>query len=103
MVCSKTALLLTGTDLLETFWTTTFQNDGSAWPARSPDLTACDYWLWGHLKQLVYRRQPDSLEELKISIRAAFAEVTNDVRQRAIAEFDRHVRLCAEKNDNHIE
>lgn len=74
-----------------------------AWPARSPDLTACDYWLWGHLKQLVYRRQPDSLEELKISIRAAFAEVTNDVRQRAIAEFDRRVRLCAEKNGDHIE
>ena len=65
-----------------------------AWPARSPDLTACDYWLWGHLKQLVYRRQPENMEDLKIRIRAAFAEVTADVRQRAIAEFERRLRLC---------
>ncbi|GFU07433.1 histone-lysine N-methyltransferase SETMAR [Trichonephila clavipes] len=23
------------------------------WPPRSPDLNPCDFWLWGHLKQLV--------------------------------------------------
>ncbi|GFW33252.1 uncharacterized protein TNCV_2859301 [Trichonephila clavipes] len=22
------------------------------WPPRSPDLNPCDFWLWGHLKQL---------------------------------------------------
>ncbi|GFX76353.1 uncharacterized protein TNCV_593161 [Trichonephila clavipes] len=21
------------------------------WPPRSPDLSPCDFWLWGHLKQ----------------------------------------------------
>ncbi|KAJ8962876.1 hypothetical protein NQ318_001284 [Aromia moschata] len=24
------------------------------WPARSPDLTPCDFYLWGYMKQLVY-------------------------------------------------
>ena len=24
------------------------------WPARSPDLTACDYWLWAYLRNKVY-------------------------------------------------
>ncbi|GFU87571.1 uncharacterized protein TNCV_2934931 [Trichonephila clavipes] len=25
------------------------------WPPRSPDLSPCDYWLWGYLKSQVYR------------------------------------------------
>ena len=24
------------------------------WPARSPDLTACDHWLWGYLKERIF-------------------------------------------------
>ncbi|GBO06753.1 hypothetical protein AVEN_202694-1 [Araneus ventricosus] len=27
-----------------------------SWPARSPDLSPCDYFLWGYLKLEVYRR-----------------------------------------------
>ena len=43
------------------------------------------------------------MEDLKIRIRAAFAEVTADVRQRAIAEFERRLRLCVENNGDHVE
>jgi hypothetical protein len=25
------------------------------WPARSPDLTPCDFYFWGNLKDKVYR------------------------------------------------
>ena len=25
------------------------------WPPRLPDLNPCDFWLWGYLKNLVYR------------------------------------------------
>ena len=35
------------------------------WPANSPDLTGCDYWLWGHLLQEIRRMKPESLKELK--------------------------------------
>ncbi|GFV78977.1 retrovirus-related Pol polyprotein from transposon 412 [Trichonephila clavipes] len=28
------------------------------WAPRSPDLNPCDFWLWGHLKQLVSCEQP---------------------------------------------
>ncbi|GFV65615.1 transposable element tc3 transposase [Trichonephila clavipes] len=27
------------------------------WPLRSPDLKSCDFWLWGHLKQLASEKQ----------------------------------------------
>jgi hypothetical protein len=28
--------------------------DEAVWPPSSPDLNPCDFFLWGHLKQLVY-------------------------------------------------
>ena len=39
-----------------------------AWPPRSPDLSMCDYFLWGYLKSRVYKRNPRTLDELKDSI-----------------------------------
>ncbi|EZA53536.1 hypothetical protein X777_07004, partial [Ooceraea biroi] len=30
-----------------------------SWPARSPDLTPLDFFLWGHLKNEVYRDIPN--------------------------------------------
>ena len=31
------------------------------WPARSPDLNPCDYFLWGYLKDRVYKPMPKTL------------------------------------------
>jgi hypothetical protein len=33
------------------------------WPARSPDLNLLDFWLWGHLKPLVYS---DTIYDLEV-------------------------------------
>ena len=29
-----------------------------SWPVRSPDLTSCDFFLWGWMKEEGYRRMP---------------------------------------------
>uniref|UniRef100_A0A915DSY7 Transposase n=1 Tax=Ditylenchus dipsaci TaxID=166011 RepID=A0A915DSY7_9BILA len=34
------------------------------WPPYSPDLTPCDFFLWGYLKSRIYRTQPANLYEL---------------------------------------
>jgi len=39
------------------------------WPARSPDLSACGYFLWGYLKSKVFISKPRTTAELKQSIR----------------------------------
>jgi hypothetical protein len=31
------------------------------WPASSPELTPLDYFLWGHMKNYVYREPVNSL------------------------------------------
>ena len=39
------------------------------WPARSPDLSSLDFFLWGYLKSQVYKSNPSTLQELKAAIR----------------------------------
>jgi hypothetical protein len=40
------------------------------WPPRYPDLTMCDFFLWGYIKDKMYVSPlPTNLEELKIKIK----------------------------------
>ena len=45
------------------------------WPARSPDLTPCDFFLWGYLKAEVYKRRPQTLKALKDAIHEEVAAI----------------------------
>jgi hypothetical protein len=45
------------------------------WPPRSPDLTTCDYFLWGHLKITVYESNAHTMQELKDNISHATAAI----------------------------
>ena len=38
------------------------------WPAQSPNLDICDFFLWGFLKSWVYKNRPSTTEELKNAI-----------------------------------
>ncbi|KDR18551.1 hypothetical protein L798_07370 [Zootermopsis nevadensis] len=33
-----------------------------AWPPRSPDLSPCDYFLWGYLKYNFYENRPHTID-----------------------------------------
>ncbi|KFM63296.1 hypothetical protein X975_25949, partial [Stegodyphus mimosarum] len=50
-----------------------------AWPPRSPDLSPCDYWLWGYLKSQVYCDRPTSQGMLKDNIRRQCLTITPDM------------------------
>ena len=45
------------------------------WPPRSPDLSMCDFYLWGFLKLRVYAAKPRTLEELKTATRENIQEI----------------------------
>ena len=57
------------------------------WPARSPDLAPCDFFLWGYLKSIVYNDRPQTLAHLKTNIRNAIAEIPVDMLQRVTRNF----------------
>ena len=49
------------------------------WPPRSPDLTPCNFFLWGFVKDKVYMPPfPANLLELRDRIREAVAAITPD-------------------------
>jgi hypothetical protein len=44
-------------------------------PPRSPDITPLDYFLWGYVKDIVYRTQLRDIDQLKNSVRDAITIV----------------------------
>ncbi|KAL5470928.1 hypothetical protein EMCRGX_G028987 [Ephydatia muelleri] len=55
--------------LNETFGTKLIGRGGPLeWPARSPDLTPMDFWLWGYLKEKVYAHNPKTVDQLQVVV-----------------------------------
>ncbi|KAJ4432251.1 hypothetical protein ANN_20868, partial [Periplaneta americana] len=69
------------------------------WPPRSPDLTTCDFYLWGRLKGKVYANNPRTLEDLKDNIlneilridAAELRKVYNNILER-LSIYDNFVK-----------
>lgn len=48
------------------------------WPPRSPDLSVCDFHLWGNLKVRAYRNTTSTVEALQNKIRNVIASISTD-------------------------
>jgi hypothetical protein len=68
------------------------------WPAGSPDLTVCDYWLWNRLLEHTDKCKTDTKEQMKKAIRAACAGVTAMECKNAISSFHRKLEECVRNN-----
>ncbi|GFW57372.1 transposable element Tcb1 transposase [Trichonephila clavipes] len=66
-----------------------------AWPPRSPDLSPCDYWLWGYLKLQVYRDRPTSPGMLKDNIRLQCLTITPDMLYSAVHNIIPRLQLLS--------
>lgn len=75
------------------------------WPARSPDLNPLDFYLWGHLKTIVYGRgKPNTKEELIIRINEAFQEVRENFENVDWqGELRKRTEQCIEAAGGHFE
>ncbi|GFT46894.1 uncharacterized protein TNCV_3989541 [Trichonephila clavipes] len=74
-----------------------------AWPPRSPDLSPCDYWLWGYLKSQVYRDRPTSLGMLKDNIRLQCLTITPDMLYSTVHNIIPRLQLLLRNDGEHIE
>ncbi|GFU32537.1 uncharacterized protein TNCV_1148181 [Trichonephila clavipes] len=59
------------------------------WPPRLPDFNPCDFWLWGHLKQLVSYDQSKTLPDLKDSI----SRHVLNISQNTLRSTVEHVKI----------
>jgi len=79
------------------------RNGYVSWPARSPDLTPLDFYLWGYIKNVVYKDRPITAENLKRRIRDAIANIPQRVIRNVVESFRRRLELCLEVNGGNIE
>lgn len=63
------------------------------WPARSPDLTPLDFYLWSFVKDEVYKQRYRNVMELETSIR----QTLNNISGRTIRKATQSVIVRAEK------
>ncbi|GBN31555.1 hypothetical protein AVEN_252176-1 [Araneus ventricosus] len=74
-----------------------------AWPPFSPDITPCDFWLWGFLKDNIYRKRPASLPDLKDSIRHHFLDIPADSLRATVENMVLRLEHIVEHEGGHIE
>ena len=73
------------------------------WPARSPDLTPLDFWLWGDIKSKVYATPIPNLEELRRRIDNEISAIPAETRRNAIAAFRSRMQCLLEVEGRHVE
>jgi len=76
-----------------------------AWPPRSPDMNPLDFYLWGHVKSIVYKNAPNNIADLRQRIIRGFREIRTDpnVCHRVRNSFDRRIRACIRAEGGHFE
>lgn len=68
------------------------------WPARSPDLTPLDFFLWGFLKNEIYETRSNNINELRIHFRNSLRKVTHMHIYNATRSVEKRCRKCLENN-----
>lgn len=72
------------------------------WPPCSPDLSACDFFLWGYLKNKVYIHKPRTLDELKDAISQEIRNIPREMLERVMSNFARRLDLCIQNEGRHL-
>ncbi|CAF3908025.1 unnamed protein product [Rotaria sordida] len=73
------------------------------WPARSPDLTPTDFFLWGVIKDYVYAKKPQNLQALKDAIVTEMQSLPAELCRKACQTVPYRLQLCKDKEGEHIE
>ena len=74
------------------------------WPPRSPDLTPCDFFLWGYLKSKVYATAPRDMADLTQRINDEADAIKQNPRlvKRAVRDMIRRAQDCVANGGRHV-
>jgi hypothetical protein len=73
------------------------------WPPRSPDLSMCDFFLWGYLKSKVYANRPTSLQDLRRNIEDEIRQISRETLHRVANNFVWRLQECVRVHGGHLE
>lgn len=72
------------------------------WPARSPDLSPLDFFLWGYLKDKVYRDNPKTVTELKEAIATEIRAIGPGVTSAVMNSMKKRAEICIQSGGRHM-
>ena len=72
------------------------------WPARSPDLTASDFFLWAYLKEKVYVNKRQTLDQLKNNIRQEIENIPVEILKKIMKNSIKRADLCRTAKGGHL-
>jgi hypothetical protein len=72
------------------------------WPARSPDLSACDFSLWGYLKSRIFATRIPDLQTLKARIQEEVEAIPHRMPASVMVNFVRRLRECIPQNGGYL-
>jgi hypothetical protein len=73
------------------------------WPPPSPDITPLNFFLWGYVKDIVYRTPVTSLDELELRIVAAIETVTPQMLENTWRETEYRLDILRATKGGHVE
>lgn len=74
------------------------------WPARSPDLTPLDFFLWGYLKSTVYEEPIEDMADLYNKIYASVAAINRETLLKVCrTELLKRYNMCVQNDGNNFE
>jgi hypothetical protein len=73
------------------------------WPPRFPDLSPPDFYLWGFLKENVYKNNPHILKELKQNTELYISNVTADTLHQVASNMRKRMNACIAKCGGHFQ
>ena len=78
------------------------RNGPVEWLPRSCDLTPLDFFLWGHIKSLVYANKPATLDDLKDNIQREIANVPVKMCARVVENWVQRIDRCKRARGGHM-
>lgn len=73
------------------------------WPARSPDMTPLDFYVWGRIKDITFKQQPDSRQALEAAVLQAFNTIPAVELLNAANGVLKRAQNCLNVNGAHFE
>lgn len=74
------------------------------WPPRSPGATPLDFYLWGYLKDIIYKDMPPNAEAMKQRIREECAVIPPEqIRNACTRSVGRRLEMCIQQGGGHYQ
>lgn len=78
-------------------------NGPFSWPARSPDLTPMDFFVWGYLKDELYKARYNTVADMTTRVRQILYGIHHNILNKAVNDVFRRSNACIYTDGGHFE